>query len=161
MDGNNDVNIVYTDGACNNVTKQGGWSYVILKDNNCIIKKCGSENNVTNNRMELKAVCEALKDCKELGFCGIQIMTDSSYVVNAMLYGNIDIWKKNNWRTKKRRKIRNRDLWELLVGMLDGNIDVRFVKVKAHSGEKYNTMVDHLAKGAIKDSYVYSRNNSK
>lgn len=149
---------IYVDGACNNKTKVGAWSYVILSDKG-IIKKCGSRKNTTNNAMELEAVCQALSECNE---GGIMIYSDSAYVVNTIIRGVMDEWKRNRWKSKKGRYVRNKKGWKQLYSLLQNkNMDVRFVKIKGHSGNEYNIMVDHLAKEAVKDSNVCTGKNRK
>jgi len=52
---------IYTDGACSGNPGKGGWAAVIIEDEN---EKTisGSEMLTTNNRMELLAVINALKE---------------------------------------------------------------------------------------------------
>ena len=57
MDSSNLINI-YTDGACSGNPGPGGWGVYIDIDGE-IKEISGSEDNTTNNRMELKAVIEA------------------------------------------------------------------------------------------------------
>ena len=45
--------IVYTDGACSGNPGSGGWGVVVITDKP--YQYFGSEENTTNNRMELKA----------------------------------------------------------------------------------------------------------
>ena len=56
---------IYTDGACSGNPGKGGWAAIIL-DNKLISKSItGSENNTTNNRMELTAPIMALSKIKK------------------------------------------------------------------------------------------------
>ena len=68
---------IYTDGACSGNPGKGGWAAIILdgKDQSSI---SGSENKTTNNRMELMAPINALKDISTKK--QIEIYTDSKYV---------------------------------------------------------------------------------
>ena len=68
---------IYTDGSCLENPGNGGWA-AIINDNGEIKKINGNEKNTTNNRMELMAPINALKNInsdKE-----INIFTDSQYV---------------------------------------------------------------------------------
>ena len=68
---------IYTDGSCLENPGDGGWAAII--DNNGDIKKInGSEKNTTNNRMELMAPINALKNINSNE--EINIYTDSQYV---------------------------------------------------------------------------------
>jgi len=57
--------IVYTDGACSGNPGPGGWG-VYLEFNGKSKTLSGSENPTTNNRMEMRAVIEALRALKTL-----------------------------------------------------------------------------------------------
>ena len=68
---------IYTDGSCLENPGNGGWAAIINEDGE-IKRISGSEKNTTNNRMELMAPINALKNIepnKE-----IEIYTDSKYV---------------------------------------------------------------------------------
>ncbi len=52
---------IYTDGSCLENPGKGGWA-AIINDNGNIKKINGSEKNTTNNRMELMAPINALKN---------------------------------------------------------------------------------------------------
>ena len=68
---------IYTDGSCLQNPGKCGWAAIInYKDN--IKKISGSEKNTTNNRMELLAPINALKQVERNK--EIQIYTDSQYV---------------------------------------------------------------------------------
>jgi len=51
---------IYTDGACSGNPGRGGWAAIIINDEK-IEKISGSQDDTTNNRMELTAVISALK----------------------------------------------------------------------------------------------------
>ena len=52
---------IYTDGSCLTNPGNGGWA-AIINDNGKIKKISGSEKNTTNNRMELIATINALRE---------------------------------------------------------------------------------------------------
>ena len=54
---------IYTDGSCLENPGNGGWA-AIINDNGDTKKISGSEKNTTNNRMELMAPINALKDIR-------------------------------------------------------------------------------------------------
>ena len=56
---------IYTDGACSGNPGKGGWAAIILGNNSNLSSISGSENNTTNNRMELLAPIMALKKNKK------------------------------------------------------------------------------------------------
>ena len=141
---------VYTDGACSYNPGPGGWAAVLIyKGNEKAIS--GYEPDTTNNRMELKAVLEALKALKEP--CELEVHTDSAYIHNAFEKGWIERWKHNGWKNASKQPVENQDLWK---GILDASVDhhVKYNKVKGHAGDKYNTICDELARKAIKEYQV-------
>ena len=74
----------------------------------------------------------------------VVIYTDSQYSLNALSYWWKG-WIKNNWTDTQGQPIKNRPLIESILAKIKLKKSVRFVKVKAHTGNKYNTVVDYLA----------------
>ena len=60
------------------------------------------------------------------------------------------IWQKNNWQTTKHEDVKNKDLWEELNKLKCTaealEISVTLHKIKGHSGNTFNELVDKLAK---------------
>ena len=99
--------VMYTDGACSGNPGNGGWgAYIEIDDKK--IELSGSENNSTNNRMELKAVIHALDYLNEKR--DIIIFTDSKYVMQGIQEW-IKKWKTNDWKTAQKKDVKNKDLW--------------------------------------------------
>lgn len=133
---------IYTDGACSGNPGKGGWGAILIYGD--VVKELsGGEDNTTNNRMELKAVIEALKALKSP--CDVEIYSDSAYVVNAFTQKWIDGWKKKNWKTAGNTSVKNVDLWKELLSLMQ-NHKVVFKKVKGHSDDELNERCDKLAK---------------
>ena len=74
---------IYTDGSCLTNPGNGGWA-AIINDEKKIRKISGSEKNTTNNRMELLAPINALKDMKPCD--EIQIYTDINQYANTSIH---------------------------------------------------------------------------
>lgn len=133
---------IYTDGACSGNPGKGGWGSILIYGD--VVKELsGGEDNTTNNRMELKAVIEALKALKSP--CDVEIYSDSAYVVNAFTQKWIDNWIKNNWKTADKKNVKNVDLWQELLVLIKTH-NVTFKKVKGHSDNELNERCDKLAK---------------
>lgn len=134
---------VYTDGACIGNPGPGGYAAVILNPESEKLRTVtGSVKDSTNNRMELKAVIEALKIIPKNST--IDLYSDSSYVLNG-LSSWVESWKKNGWKTSSKKEVANQDLWQELDN-LASNFNLNYQKVKGHSGDFYNEEVDKLAK---------------
>ena len=136
---------IYTDGSCLGNPGAGGWAFLILKGDQ-LISKSGSAKNSTNNRMELTAAIKALEYLKDEKI--LKINTDSSYLkngINLWIYN----WKKNNWLNSKKEQVKNKELW-IELELLTKNKDIYWNWVKAHNDNKFNNMVDSLAREAAK-----------
>ena len=134
---------IYTDGSCMSNPGNGGWA-AIININGKIKKISGNEKNTTNNRMELIAPINALKNINSKD--PIEIFTDSKYVKNGITEW-INTWVLNNWKTSKKENVKNKDLW-LELHKLNQSLNVKWNWVKAHAGDPLNEEVDMLAKKA-------------
>ncbi len=134
---------IYTDGSCLSNPGNGGWA-AIININGEIKKISGNEKNTTNNRMELMAPINALKNINSKD--PIEIFTDSKYVKNGITEW-INTWVLNNWKTSKKENVKNKDLW-LELHKLNQTLNVKWNWVKAHAGNPLNEEVDMLAKKA-------------
>ncbi len=141
---------VFTDGACSGNPGNGGWGVVIIRDTK-IFKHNGSENDTTNNRMELKAAIEGIKLAADES--KLMLYTDSKYVKDGITSW-IENWKKNNWLTSSKKPVKNQDLWEQL-DTLNERYNVSWKWVKGHQIEetedsRYNNLADELARAAVR-----------
>ena len=134
---------IYTDGSCLTNPGNGGWAAIINEDGK-IKKISGSEKNTTNNRMELLAPINALKEMNISS--KITIFTDSQYVKLGITEW-INKWVINNWQTSKKEDVKNKDLWVELYN-LNKSLNVKWNWVKAHAGDPMNEEVDLMAKNA-------------
>ena len=134
---------IYTDGSCLSNPGNGGWA-AIININGEIKKISGNEKNTTNNRMELMAPINALKNINSKD--PIEIFTDSKYVKNGITEW-INTLVLNNWKTSKKENVKNKDLW-LELHKLNQSLNVKWNWVKAHAGDPLNEEVDMLAKKA-------------
>ena len=136
---------IYTDGACSGNPGAGGWAAVLLyMDKRKEIS--GYEAETTNNRMELRAVIEALQAVKSGWEC--EIYSDSRYVVDAINQDWLTSWQMNGWRTAGRSEVKNVDLWQQLISQIN-TPKVTFVKVKGHADVELNERCDQLARAEI------------
>lgn len=148
----NEKIIIYTDGACSdnqNRFNKGGWGAVLsYKDK---IKKIhGGAVNTTNNRMELTACIKALEALK-VENAGVEIHSDSAYIVNCFRQHWYEKWRKNGWKTASKQPVENQDLWIQLLELVEKH-RVEFHKVKGHAGIKYNELADRLANQGIQEA---------
>ena len=135
--------IAYTDGSCLGNPGPGGWGVVLIY-NQHTKKLSGHIEDTTNNQMELTAAIEALKNLKEK--CEVVLYTDSQYVKNGITQWLFN-WKKNGFKTANKKDVKNKELWVQLDDYTKKH-NVTWKWVKAHNGDKYNEMVDSLARDA-------------
>ena len=141
------ANIVYTDGACSGNPGIGGWGVVILIDNNQPIHLNGGSLNTTNNQMEITAAIEALKFLSETS--SINLFTDSKYLKDGIELW-IKNWKKNDWKTSKKKPVKNKDLWMSLDTQIQRH-KINWKWIKGHMGHRHNEYADYLARKFIKE----------
>ncbi len=101
----------------------------------------GAGGHTTNQRMELAAVLEALRSIEGR----VEIVSDSTYVVNCFRDRWWEGWLRRGWTNSKKEPVANRDLWEPLIDLVCTRADVTFTWVKGHSGDPMNERVDRLA----------------
>lgn len=147
---NKDI-IIYTDGSSLGNPGAGGWGSVILFPDGKVVEIGGRENESTNNRMEMTAALEALKlvQKRKVEAKNILIHTDSSYLLNGITMW-IYAWVKNNWQTKTKEDVLNKDIWEDLYKVenyLKIKHEVEWIKVKGHNGVLLNERCDEIATG--------------
>lgn len=100
----------------------------------------------TNNRMELQAALEGLRNLKQA--CEVDLYTDSQYLKKGMESWLFN-WKKNGWRTASKEPVKNADLWEAL-DVEAAKHTMRWHWVKGHDGHVENERCDYLANEAIR-----------
>jgi len=138
--------MIYTDGACSGNPGPGGWCAILLYGEH-EKEIFGSDNETTNNRMELQAAIEGLKLLKER--CSVELYSDSSYMVNAFNEGWIEKWVANGWKKADKTPVKNVGSWEDLY-MLNKKHDITWIKIKGHSDNEYNNRCDKTAVEQIK-----------
>lgn len=133
---------VYTDGSCQGNPGPGGWAFVTADTT-----VSGGDPRTTNNRMELRAVIEALR-----AFEGpVEIVSDSRYVVDCLNQRWYAKWRANGWKRAKGAPVLNTDLWQALLALVEGRGDgcqVAFTWVKGHAGDTMNARADAAARAA-------------
>lgn len=132
---------LYTDGACSGNPGPGGYGAILIY--NGVEKEIsGGEKNTTNNKMEMMAVIKGLEMLKEP--CEVFVYSDSAYVVNSIEKGWIYSWKKNAWKKSDKKEVKNIELWERLLKLMEIH-KVTFLKVKGHADDELNNRCDRLA----------------
>ncbi len=143
-----------TDGACSGNPGPGGWGGLIIFNDNSEMEIGGSEQNTTNNRMELTAAIKTLEKLKNFQLKeNFKLRTDSKYVIEGYTKWIIN-WKRNGWKTSAGKSVQNLDLWQKIDDLRIKNLEMVFVK--GHSGDKQNERVDLIATNYSKGIPLFS-----
>jgi ribonuclease HI len=135
---------IFTDGACKGNPGPGGWG-ALLRWNGHEKELYGGEPQTTNNRMELRAVIEALSALKR--HSKVRLHTDSQYVHNGISLW-IHNWKQRGWKTADKKPVKNDDLWRKLDLLAQAH-DIEWIWVKGHAGHDGNERADALANRGV------------
>lgn len=130
---------IYTDGACSGNGQsdaRGGWAALVKFDGSDVSRELsGGERGATNQRMEIRAVIEGLKALNRPSV--VTVYSDSSYVINCMKQHWYLKWRSNGWISSKREPVANRELWEELLAVVEGNGHrISWEKVDGHADQK-------------------------
>jgi ribonuclease HI len=128
---------VYTDGACSGNPGPGGWAWAVEDGPYA----SGAEPHSTNQRMEIAAALDAVRTLEG----PLEVVSDSTYVVNCFRDKWWEGWLKRGWLNSQKKPVANRDLWEPLIDAYRERGDITFRWVKGHSDDPMNDMVDRLA----------------
>ena len=139
---------IFTDGSSRGNPGPGGYGIVMEdKSSNYVKEYSEGFRKTTNNRMELLAVIEALKNLKKEN-AQVVVFTDSKYVVDSVEKKWVFTWEKNNFKKKK-----NIDLWLDFLKIFRKH-RVKFKWIKGHNNHPQNERCDHLAFQASKKETV-------
>lgn len=88
------------------------------------LEQCGLDGEKythTSNRAELRAAAAALKYRLRSveGWDHLAIATDSEYVVDGITNGFVN-WQKRDWQESAGEDVPNKDLWNLLLHLVNG-----------------------------------------
>ncbi|APM40090.1 viroplasmin family protein [Clostridium kluyveri] len=132
----------YVDGSFNNKEKVAGYGLVLVQNDQVIFKDLGAFRSMEMN--ESKNVFGEIRGA--LKAVELAIANDFKEITIVYDYMGIECWAKGEW---KANKVLTKDYKEFMQKYMK-KIDIKFKKVKAHSGEdKYNDMADLLAKKAV------------
>jgi ribonuclease HI len=136
--------LLYCDGSCLGNPGPGGWAYRVWQGRRVMREQSGTEQNTTNNRMELRAAIEGLKSFASAS--NIVVVSDSRYLISGMT-DLLLLWQARNWRSSNGPAIRNQSLWQELIAASKRH-NVRWQWVRGHSGVPEQESVDRLAVAA-------------
>jgi ribonuclease HI len=138
---------IYTDGSCYPNPGDGGWAYVILNEDQQVISSMsGSNRNTTNNRMELKAIIEALRSVSSRYSNGRVLFDPNTPALNITVFTDSKLVTEFNSKGKGKK---NKKLIKKLISFNTMH-NISYQWVKSHNGDKWNEFVDEMAAEARK-----------
>jgi ribonuclease HI len=138
--------VAYTDGGWRRTAGIGAWAFVLIeRASGRSLERAEAVAQTTSNRMELRAVIEALSALRRAE-ARVLVLSDSKYTIDC---GSrwIPSWKHSGWK-RKDGELKNVDLLqELDRKMLRHRISWQWVP--GHAGEPGNEHVDRLVNEAM------------
>ncbi|MDO5558405.1 MAG: ribonuclease H family protein [Oscillospiraceae bacterium] len=145
----NGVVHVYTDGSYNEETKQYGYGFVIVAQNEIltVVSNYGNDSKYIESRNisgEVMAVIDAVQLlCKPMLYSVFECEKHLKIVLHHDYIG-LSKWVSGEWKSKKAISVKYVDFMRLTHEIFK-NVDIVFEHVKGHTGDKYNELADKLA----------------
>jgi len=129
--------VVYVDGSYRNKDKSHSYGVYMFNEEEeyTYSKRFFKDSEMRNVSGEIKGAMRAMEEAVKLGKKKIYLHYD---------YEGIRSWALGFWKTNKEGTIYYKNFYDSIKDKLE----VKFIKVEAHSGVKYNELVDQLAKEA-------------
>jgi len=135
--------IIFSDGSSRGNPGPGGWG-AIVSYHGKVTELGGREAHTTNNRMELLASIRALESLGgKTSKLEVVVYTDSAYVINGITKW-VKGWQKNNWKTKGKTDVLNKDLWIALLDVAESKT-ISWKHIDGHAGIPGNERADVIA----------------
>lgn len=140
---------VYVDGSYNKYKHLAGYGYVILLDNKLVKKQSGNMQDDYKSR-NITGECQALIEVMYDKWL-VKYLTDHPKTLIEIYYDylGIEMWATGKWKTNKSVSIQYTFHYsDFRVRFKD--IVIKFIKVKSHSNDYWNDVVDQLSKKGCK-----------
>lgn len=133
--------LAYVDGSFNISTGVYGYGGVLLCRDGSIRPLQGHGRDETLRTMrnvagEIHGSMAAIQAAADAGIASITIFYD---------YMGIEMWANGQWKTNKE----GTRTYKAFIEAIRPRIEIRFQKVAAHTGVRFNELVDQLAKASV------------
>lgn len=134
------MGVVYVDGSYNKANNKCGYGVVLTNGDEVIFTKfeeCKGEGvRMRNVYGEIMGVMNAISEVIHLGYKQITIAYD---------YEGIEKWATGEWQ----RKNEFTKTYYKFIQNANHIIEIKYLKIKSHSNDKFNDMADQLAKRSV------------
>ncbi|ETP73967.1 putative double-stranded RNA/RNA-DNA hybrid binding protein [Lachnospiraceae bacterium JC7] len=133
--------LAYVDGSYNVRSKKFGYGGILMKRDGSFETMQGSGTDpslasMRNVAGEIHGSMAAIRTAKEHGIKSITVFYD---------YMGIEMWANGQWKANKEGTIE----YKAFVAEMRNHMEIKFCKVAAHTGVRFNELVDKLAKGSV------------
>lgn len=142
---------LWTDGSC--YLDKGSWAFAIVnaETDTLITSRAEAFSPATNNRAELLAVINGLKELPK--DASLEVVCDSAYIINCFKAKWYVKWRKNNWYGAS-GPVKNKDLWEELLALNESfEKPIKWTHVRGHVGHVWNELCDRECTRVRKEAF--------
>lgn len=150
---------LFTDGSVDPQSNIGYGAYLMVADNGLSLDSLRTRvklrrfEDTSSTKLELQTLLWAMADAKVLGR-KVLVYTDSQNIIG--LLGRRDRLEKNGYQSKKKKRIRNYELYQEFYRRMD-LVDCEFIKVSGHKVshqkddiDRFFTLVDRASRNALR-----------
>ncbi len=137
---------IFTDGSVDPHSNIGYGAYLMVADNGFSLDSLGRRvrlrrfEHTSSTKLELQTLLWAMADAKVLGR-RVVVYTDSQNIIG--LLGRRDRLEQNRYHSKKKKRIRNYELYQEFYRRID-QMDCEFIKVRGHKVTNQKDEIDRL-----------------
>ena len=133
--------LAYVDGSYNVVSKKFGYGGILMRRDGTFetVQGSGTDPSLASMRNvagEIHGSMAAISAAAKQGVKSITIFYD---------YMGIEMWADDKWKANKEGTIE----YKAFIADMRNSMQIRFQKVAAHTGVRFNELVDKLAKGSV------------
>ncbi len=133
--------LAYVDGSYNIRSKKFGYGGILMRRDGTFetLQGSGTDASLASMRNvagEIHGSMAAIRAAGKQGIKSITVFYD---------YMGIEMWADNKWKANKEGTIE----YKAFISEMRNSMEIRFQKVAAHTGVRFNELVDKLAKGSV------------
>ena len=133
--------LAYVDGSYNIRSKKFGYGGILMRRDGTFetLQGSGTDASLASMRNvagEIHGSMAAISAAGKQGIKSITVFYD---------YMGIEMWADNKWKANKEGTIE----YKAFISEMRNSMEIRFQKVAAHTGVRFNELVDKLAKGSV------------